>query len=56
MPGLTYQMQVATDIGAADPWQDIGAPITAGGYTSGIEIDMSADGPKLYRVVQVTVP
>lgn len=56
VPGLTYQFQVATDLGAADPWQDLGAPIKATGYATSIDIDMSADGPKLYRVVQVSAP
>jgi hypothetical protein len=43
IPTLTYQLQYATNLGAVDPWQDLGSPIVA-------------DDARYYRVIQVTNP
>ncbi len=56
VPGLTYQVQFATDFGLIDPWQDLGSAVVATGYDTSVPIDMTSEDARYYRVVQITNP
>ncbi|HVV72532.1 MAG TPA: hypothetical protein VHI52_13715, partial [Verrucomicrobiae bacterium] len=49
-PGLTYQVQYRTDLGAGE-WVNLGAPVIATGPTSSAGDTISSGSSRFYRVV-----